>query len=271
MASYLCKLFYLGNTYFGSQVQPGLRTVQGELIDAVNRWSGETHSTSSVQLGGRTDQGVHSIGQLVMIKTAKVLDLDAVNSYLPADIAIWASCQVSDEFRPRFDVLMRHYRYFLETTGTELDLPRMQACAANLAGTHNFSRLSKHDGDRPRTTTVLNVAVSQSDTVIVIDLYGTSFLWKLVRKIATLLSSIGAGEVSPDVSSQLLDTETTLPGGIRPAPAECLVLMETVVPFNFHPSKYAVRRIRKAINTKLSLITRVTPTLHSIDSFFYHQ
>ena len=271
MASYLCKLFYLGNTYFGSQVQPGLRTVQGELIDAVNRWSGESHSTSSVQLGGRTDQGVHSIGQLVMIKTTKVLDLDAINRYLPTDITIWASCQVSDEFRPRFDVLMRHYRYYLDTTGIELDLPRMQLCAQSLAGTHNFSRLSKRDGNRPTTTTILNVAVSQSDTTIIIDVYGTSFLWKLVRKIVTLLSGIGAGGVSPDATRQLLGTEMALPGGIRPAPAECLVLMETVAPFDFHPSKYAIRRIRKATNARLSLITRVTPTLHSIDSFFYHQ
>lgn len=271
MASYLCKLFYLGNTYFGSQVQLGLRTIQGELIDAMNRWSGESHSPSSVQLGGRTDQGVHSIGQLVMIRTTKALDLDAINSHLPADITIWASCQVSDDFRPRFDVLMRHYRYYLDTTGTELDLPRMQSCAANLAGTHDFSRLSKRDGTRPTTTTILNVAVSQSDTTIIIDVYGTSFLWKLVRKIATLLSSIGTGEVPPDMSMQLLDTEKTMPGGIRPAPAECLILMETVVPFVFYPSKYAMRRIRKAVNARLSLIARITPTLHSIDSFFYRQ
>lgn len=271
MPSYLCKLFYLGNTYFGSQVQPGLRTVQGELIDAVTRWSGESHSTSSVQLGGRTDQGVHSIGQLVMIKTTKALDLDAINSHLPADITIWASCLVSDEFRPRFDVLMRHYRYYLDTTGTELNLPRMQSCAANLAGTHNFSRLSKRDGNRPTTTTILNVTVSQFDAMIVIDVYGTSFLWKLVRKLVTLLSRVGTGEVSLDMSRQLLDTEETLPGGIRPAPAECLVLMETVVPFDFHPSKHAIRRIRKTTNARLSLITRITPTLHSIDWFFYHQ
>ena len=58
MTDYLARLFYLGNNYYGSQVQPGLKTVQGELIDAMQEWSKESHSKQTVQFSGRTDRGV---------------------------------------------------------------------------------------------------------------------------------------------------------------------------------------------------------------------
>ena len=56
MTDHLARLFYLGDYYYGSQVQPGLKTVQGELIDAVQTWSNEPHSKQTVQLSGRTDR-----------------------------------------------------------------------------------------------------------------------------------------------------------------------------------------------------------------------
>ena len=83
MADYLARLFYLGEYYYGSQLQPGLKTIQGELIDALETWSKEPHSKQTVQLSGRTDRGVHSFGQLVMISTDKQFNIDTINKHLP--------------------------------------------------------------------------------------------------------------------------------------------------------------------------------------------
>ena len=112
MSNHLARVFYLGGRYHGSQYQPGLNTVQGELIKALTEWSGEDHSTQTVQLAGRTDRGVHSIGQLVMINTEEQFSIDKINRHLPDDILLWASTKAPPGFAPRYDVLMRHYRYY---------------------------------------------------------------------------------------------------------------------------------------------------------------
>ena len=105
MTDYLARLFYLGDLYYGSQYQLGFDTVQGKLIDAFNSWTGETHSPQTVQLSGRTDLGVHSIGQLVMVTTSKRIDVDKINKHLPEDIQLWASVKAPVDFSQVTDIV----------------------------------------------------------------------------------------------------------------------------------------------------------------------
>jgi tRNA pseudouridine38-40 synthase len=226
LTSYIGRLFYLGDEYHGSQWQPGLRTVQGELIDALAAWSGETHSSSTVQLAGRTDKGVHSVGQIVLVKTDKRFDVDGVNKHLPDDIRLWAHAKAPEDFKPRYSILMRHYRYYLDTTELNLDLSLMKQATQLLTGSHNFSLLSKPDGNRGTSATILNMSLRASDGTLTIDVYGISFLWKLVRKIVSLLIRIGTGELQMNTIRKLLEQTNVLPGGIAPAPPESLVLLE---------------------------------------------
>lgn len=268
MVAYLARLFYLGSNYHGSQWQPGLRTVQGTLIDAMSNWSGEKHSPATVQLSGRTDGGVHSIGQIVMISTDKPLDINQINKHLPGDIALWAHAVAPPGFRPRQSIIMRHYRYYLDASNLELNKESMMTAAQHLAGTHDFTLLSKRDGNRSSKATLLNACISESRGVMALDMFGTSFLWKLVRKIVSLLIHVGLNELSPELVPEILQKRNTIHGGIRPAAPECLVLMEAVVPLRMNVNKFALRRVRKYINTQLSFFVRSAKVMSALNDDF---
>ncbi|MEM2142877.1 MAG: tRNA pseudouridine(38-40) synthase TruA [Candidatus Thorarchaeota archaeon] len=265
MPSYLCRVFYLGTNYYGSQIQPGLPTIQGELIDAISRWSGETHSEESVRLAGRTDRGVHSIGQLVLIRTGLPISLKEINKQLPDDITLWAFRQVPSTYEPRFEVLLRHYLYCLEISSLSLDLGRMCNAARMLIGTHDYSSLAKQDGNRPMTTTLLNIDLSIAGNVLLIDVYGTGFLWNLVRRIVTFLMDVGVGLLPDDAARLILDSSPPRRYGNRPSYPEGLILVESAVPLYLAPDKGAIKRIRKTIATKLALYQRLSTSLTVVD------
>ncbi|MHA1934474.1 MAG: tRNA pseudouridine(38-40) synthase TruA [Candidatus Thorarchaeota archaeon] len=264
MFLYAVRVFYLGTNYHGSQWQPNVPTVQGELINAITEWSGKTHSTNSVQLSGRTDRSVHSIGQIATINTDTQLNIDKINRFLPEDIILWAYRRMTSEFNPRFDVLMRHYRYYLDSIHSNLNLRLMQHALQPLIGTHDFNLLSKPDANRNTTCTILNAYIAERDGRLVLDLFGTSFLWKLVRKIVSLLIRVGNGEFTPAIIDDILAMKT-ISSGIEPAPPESLVLIESVVPFRMTRSKYGLKRVRKQIREQMKHFKRSLDTLNALN------
>ncbi|MGY5852036.1 MAG: tRNA pseudouridine(38-40) synthase TruA [Candidatus Thorarchaeota archaeon] len=268
MGAYLGRVFYLGTQYYGSQWQPGVRTVQMELINAISKWSGELHTHETVVLSGRTDRGVHSIGQIILVQTEKRFDIDRINKYLPDDIVIWAYADAPEGFHPRYSILMRHYRYYLSEM-KELDLCSIRKALQGFVGSHDYSQLSKPDGDRGTFATILNANVTDHDGSLSFDFFGTSFLWKLVRKTVALMVRIGQGEFSPDIVTDLLQGKTTVAGGINPAPPEGLVLVESVVPIRMITSKYALGRIRSQVGTHLIFLHRTVRTLSAVASDFF--
>ncbi len=266
MTDYLARLFYLGDYYFGSQVQPGLKTVQGELIDAVQTWSKEQHSKQTVQLSGRTDRGVHSFGQLVLLSTEKPLSIDQINKHLPEDIILWAKTKAPEGFRPRSSAIMRHYRYYLGSRWDDVNQNLVKKAISNIIGSKDFNMLSKPDEGRNTITTVLNITIGIDSGVRYLDIFGTSFLWKFVRKTVTLLTQIGLGQIEPETIFEVLHGGRYR-GGIEPAPPENLILIETVVPFSFTLSKYALRRIQNVVNNRLDFIRRTNDTLSGFTSY----
>ena len=269
MPDYLARLFYLGDHYHGSQHQPGLRTVQGELIRAISKWSGESHSPQTVHLSGRTDRGVHSLGQLALITTDRKISIEGINKHLPEDIVLWAKIIAPEDFKPRSSVLMRHYRYFLDDSWKTIDLKNIRKAIHLLLGSNDFQFLSKPDERRNTVTTVLNMAIAEFSGVFFLDVFGTSFLWKFVRKVVTLLTEIGQGKKKPDVVLEVLKgSRRTFRGGIEPAPPENLVLVETIVPLRLISSKYALRRIHKYLSTRQDFLRRSSLTLSGITDYF---
>jgi tRNA pseudouridine38-40 synthase len=268
MTDYLARLFYLGDYYYGSQIQLGLRTVQGELIDAMHTWSKEPHSKQTVQLSGRTDRGVHSFGQLVLLSTDKQLNIDQVNKHLPEDIILWAKTKAPEGFRPRSSALMRHYRYYLGPIWKNIDQNQVKKGISLLIGSKDFNMLSKPDERRNTITTVLNISIGPDSGVPYLDVFGTSFLWKFVRKTVTLLTEIGLHHMEPEVILEVLQgLKKRNPGGIEPAPPENLILMETIVPFSLIPSKYGLKRMQKLLNDRLDFSKRTCNTLSGFSSY----
>jgi tRNA pseudouridine38-40 synthase len=270
--TYIAKVFYLGTAYHGSQWQPNVRTIQGELINALVSWSKEEHTQESVTLSGRTDRGVSSLGQIVRFTTDKKPNLERINSHLPDDISLWSVSEVSSDYNPRYSVLARHYRYYLDTTSLVLDFSRIKQSERYLIGSNNYALLSKPDADRNTNATILNVTSKRVNNLLVFDFYGISFLWKLVRKSVTLLKWIGLNLYSPKVIRNLLNGEKVIPGGIEPAPPEGLVLVEAIIPFRMKPDIKAIKRIRKTIMNRMGLHRRTATMLHEINhDYFFGQ
>ena len=267
MSAYLVRVFYIGTNYYGSQWQPDTKTIQGELIDAIEKWDGQEHSIETVQLSGRTDKGVHSIGQIGLITTDKKMDLDQINRHLPDDISIWAYADAPEGFKPRYNVLARHYRYYHRIIGDTLDIEKIRAGAQKLIGSHNFALISKPDGNRNAIATILNASVQADNDLLIFDFIGTRFLWKLVRKSVSLLLQIGEGKHSPEIVSDLLSMEPTA-GGIEPVPPEGLVLVESIVPIFMRQNKNAIHRIKKYLEENIEFFTRINDTLNGVNDDF---
>ena len=269
MTTYAVRIFYIGTQYHGSQWQPGLKTVQGEIIKALHKWSREDYSQETVRLSGRTDRGVHSIGQIGLITSKTELNLDRINTHLPDDIILWAFTPVPEGFSPRHDILMRHYRYYLDKSNLQLDLSSIRKAVQILIGSQDFLLLSKPELNRDTNTTILNIYVKEKNAYLVIDFFGTRFLWKLVRKIITLLKMIGSRVYSPSVINDLLKKQDVIQGGIEPAPPECLFLIESVVPFKMRKSKYALSKIRKHLRNQIELLDRHIKTFSAVNEDFF--
>lgn len=270
MAAYLARLFYLGDKYHGSQFQPNLSTIQGELINALTKWSGELHNTQTVQLSGRTDRGVHSIGQIVMIHMDHQLNIEEINRELPEDIVLWASSHAPSFFKPRYSTLMRHYRYYLDKEWRELDLQSIRRALDFIIGSNDFSLLSKPDTNRKTAMTVLNASVSDKNTEhIALDIFGTNFLWKFIRKLVTLLNWIGAGKYPPEIAVGILAGNQVIQSGIQPAPSERLVLVETIIPVRLNPSKYALRSIQTLLKKRVVYFKNSAKVLSALATDYF--
>ena len=269
LTTYAVRVFYIGTQYHGSQWQPDLRTVQGELIKALHGWSREAHSHETVRFSGRTDRGVHSIGQIALITSKYDLNLDQINKHLPDDITLWAFAPVQEGFHPRHDILMRHYRYYLDNSILQLDLSLIKTAAQILIGSHDFLLFSKPELNRDTNTTILNIVVKEKNVFLVIDFFGTRFLWKLVRKVITLFKMIGSGVYSPSIVKDLLEKHDVIQGGIEPAPPECLFLVESAVPFKMKTSKHAPSRIRKYLGNQTELLERYFKTFSAVTEDFF--
>jgi tRNA pseudouridine38-40 synthase len=266
---YLVRLFYLGDSYHGSQYQPSVRTVQGELIDAITRWSGQNHSSKSIRLSGRTDKGVHSFGQVVLLSTEREPNLERINKYLPDDIVLWAIAKSPAGFQPRFSALFRHYRYYLSDSWIDIDRTRLRPAMNQLVGFNDFVLLAKPDGNRNTMTTILNLTLVEAPSVSYLDIFGTSFLWKFVRKVVTLLHDIGTGKMDPGaVEAILAGSAFTIPSGIEPAPPEALVLVETAVPLRFRTSKHALKNIKTLLEGRMQSLKHTARALEDMTTLF---
>src|SRR5919112_2927944 len=152
MPRFRLTLAYDGTDFAGSQIQPNQRTVQGELEDALD---GIATIPIRAIFAGRTDRGVHAVGQVATIRlpswSATALDLQrALNARLPVDLGAIEVAICADSFNPRYDAKWREYRYWIApaiispflgryawTRRTQLDAEAVRVGARSLLGTHD--------------------------------------------------------------------------------------------------------------------------------------
>ncbi len=218
------KVAYIGTDFHGFQRQPDFKTVEGELIDALkNANLIDNLKDSGYAIAGRTDRGVHALGNVISFRTPEEVIINQINDFLPKSIRILAKAGVRFGFKPRF-AKYRHYRYTV-VNQDHLDFDKIKEASKIFQGTHDFSNFSKRSERNP-VRTIDNIDIKVDEDLLIIDVIGESFLWNMVRKIATALFLVGNDELSIKKIETFFDPSATT--AITPMPPEGLILMDTI-------------------------------------------
>jgi tRNA pseudouridine38-40 synthase len=222
MPRYKLTLEYDGSPFKGWQRQTDQPSVQQALEEAIERFTGERVTT---QAAGRTDSGVHALGQVVHFDLAGPRDpfrlREALNYHLrPAPVVVLEAEAVGEDFEARFSALARHYEYrilnrrapaALEArrvwhVPTPLDAEAMHAAAQGILGQHDFTtfRAAECQAKSP-IKTLDHFAVRREIDHIVVTARARSFLHHQVRSMVGSLKLVGEGKWSPDDFRAALD------------------------------------------------------------------
>jgi tRNA pseudouridine38-40 synthase len=244
MPRYKLTIEYDGTPYVGWQVQNNGRSVQEALMVAVEAFCGEK---VAVQGAGRTDAGVHALGQVahfdLAVEHAPDTVRDALNAHLrPRPIAILAAEKVAQDFDARRSALRRHYRYRIVNRRSDLALERnrvwrvirpvdaaaMHAAAQRLIGHHDFTTFRSTECQaRSPEKTLDRLDVSRSGDEIVIVAVARSFLHNQVRSMVGSLVMVGEGKWSADdLSRALAARDRTACGPVAPPDGLYLVRVD---------------------------------------------
>jgi tRNA pseudouridine38-40 synthase len=239
-AHYKVTLSYNGSAFAGFQRQAEERTVQGEFEAGLRQigWNGQ-----SILGAGRTDAGVHARGQVVSFELDwehSSEDLrNALNYYLPDDMAAREVKEVSVDFHPRFSAKSRTYRYHLFCCQVRdplregfawriwppIDLDRMAASTQALVGSHDFKAFGSPVSEGGTTTReVLSAGWRQDGDAYNFTITANAFLYHMVRRITFALVMVGQGNAAEDLIEACFSTGEFPLTGL--APAKGLVLEE---------------------------------------------
>ncbi len=235
-------LEYDGTNYHGWQLQQNAVTLQGTLEAVLRQLF--TESPVRVRVAGRTDAGVHALGQVVSFKSKKVADLyrlqRSLNALLPHDIVVTRLEAVPDTFNPRRDALSRTYRYRIWNhlwpsaiwaryswhVPFPLDRDAMDRAAGLLVGDHDFSSFQGSDSVQHNPyRTVLRSTVRHVDDFLVYEVEARSFLRHMVRNIVGTLVDVGRGALSVEDFACILAARDRTRAGLN-APPQGLFLLE---------------------------------------------
>jgi tRNA pseudouridine38-40 synthase len=221
MPRYKLLIEYDGTPFVGWQIQGSGPTVQGALATAIEEFCGER---VSVRGAGRTDAGVHALGQVAHIDLAKAWDADtvrdAINAHLrPHPVAVLAAEAAPETFDARFSATKRHYRYRIVNRRADLALDRgrvwrvsrpldaatMHAAAQRLIGRHDFTTFRHAECQAKSPVKTLDqLDVTRAGNEVTIAASARSFLHTQVRSMVGALVAIGEGRWSADDLSAAL-------------------------------------------------------------------
>jgi tRNA pseudouridine38-40 synthase len=231
------KIAYLGRDYYGFQRQPGLKTVEGELLSSLEE-AGVVSNVDKCGFGiaGRTDRGVHALGNVISFLSREGVRINQINNSLPQSIRILAQAKVPLQFKVRY-ALQRHYRYIWPLLTDDFNFDDMEEAALYFIGTHDFSNFSKRSERNP-VRTIDKLEIKKGKDQIQIDVFGESFLWNMIRKIVSVLLLVGEGDLNKEKLENYFNPNIDL--AIRPMPPEGLILMDVTYPgINFQEDLYA--------------------------------
>ncbi|HYF02048.1 MAG TPA: tRNA pseudouridine(38-40) synthase TruA [Patescibacteria group bacterium] len=234
MGRFKIDIEYEGTRYSGWQAQKNARTVQGELIGAMR----DVFNTDDFELygSGRTDAGVHALNQVAHLDIRTQLAPHVirlkVNDNLPADVSILNVEKAHPNFHARHDAIGRSYIYQISRRRTafgkrfvwwikdDLNFKKMQDCAEIFLGMQDFRSFTADDPDEKSMKVLLeNFDVKEDGDLILIRIYGSHFLWKMVRQMVGVVAEVGRGKLSLKDVERFLKTESDIPAKLTAPPS----------------------------------------------------
>jgi tRNA pseudouridine38-40 synthase len=258
MARFKLRIEYEGTRYRGWQIQKNARTVAGEISDAVRRVSGR--NDFELYGAGRTDAGVHALGQVAHLDLNTRLEpwplCFALNDELPADIHVLEAERVSRRFHARHDALLRSYLYQVSRRRTalgkpfvwwvkdRLDIAAMREAARAFTGLHDFRSFADSRAHAAETQVkVEGLEVAEAGSLILVRVSGSHFLWKMVRRMVGVLVEVGRGGLTPGATRKMLDGDSDVPARLTAPPSG--LFLEAVL--------YAGERLEPALRPVLNV------------------
>ena len=241
-------LEYDGSRFSGWQRQEQARTVQAVVEEALSKVADEI---IRVTVAGRTDAGVHAAGQVIHFDTSAARSdyswVRGTNSNLPSEVALLWAGPVEDGFHARFSATGRHYHYiilnrpirptYLAQRVTHeyrlLDVAAMQRASQYLLGEHDFTSFRATECQAKSPVRELRALdVTRHGDMVHIRAHANAFLQHMVRNIAGVLMTVGAGEHEPSWAKEVLEARDRRAGGVTAAP-DGLYLREIEYPETF--------------------------------------
>src|SRR5215471_18431665 len=250
MRHFKLTIAYDGTDFHGWQIQANKPTIQGEIVNVLERL---TQERTFVHAAGRTDAGVHALGQVASFHTHSALSAQefqrAMNALLPPVIRIVRAEEVGPDFHARWSARCKTYRYRLYRGKVvppalwryvlhypfPLDENRMSEAAARFTGSHDFAAFAastgSEDDDKERSTVreiyATELVRSADNEELVFTVRGRSFLRYMVRKMVGTLLDVGRGRLAPEDVDGLYELrDRSKSGPTVPAQGLCMVSVE---------------------------------------------
>ena len=242
---YLAIVSYKGTSFCGWQKQTvsKLPSVEVTIENVISRI---LNTEIKIYGSGRTDAGVHALGQTFHFDSPKEIDenrfMRSLNELLPSDIRILSIKRVADDFHARFSAKSKTYIYKIKnskisspfksdleyTLGQELDVEKMVEASKLFEGQHNFQNFtSKEEDDACFVRDLYRVEVSRKNDEIIISLTGNGFMRYMVRMIVGTLIQVGLGKLTSEDIKKILEDPVRKPSSFK-APAYGLYLKEVL-------------------------------------------
>lgn len=234
MSRFKLTIEYDGTRYSGWQMQKGCKSVQGEILDACR----ELFESDKIDVfgAGRTDSGVHAIGQVAHLDVTTDLSLIrikyGINDRLPSDICIVNVENASHDFHARHDAVARSYIYQISRRRTafgkkqvwwikdQLDIVKMNEVAKHFVGLKNFKSFTDENQEQGSTKVeIMHASVNDFGDMLVFHVIGSHFLWKQVRRMTGVAVETGRGKMNPSEVVSFFRNKSDIPARLTAPPS----------------------------------------------------
>lgn len=232
---------YDGKKFGGWQKQSNKLNIQGEIEKAIGEITGEKIELNA---SGRTDAGVHSLGQTANFKTNSTIDISkipvAINSKLKQSIRIIKAEEVDERFHARYSCTGKKYRYIINNSKygsaiyrdleyympIKLNVEDMKESIKYFEGEHDFKGF-KASGTSSKSSvrTIYSAKVIEDGERIIIELEGNGFLYNMVRIISGTIVDVGLGKIKPEEIPEIIESKDRTRAG-KTLPPQGLYLVE---------------------------------------------